>query len=63
MAGPEPGPSLTFYTVNEVAHICRLTPYTIRDYLKKGIIKGTKVGRGWRVSAQDLTNYLENKHG
>lgn len=63
MVEPTQQPDLVLYTVKEVAYVCRLTPYTIRQYLRDGIITGTKIGKSWRVSADDLTKYLEGKHG
>ena len=41
--------SVEYLTVEECAERLKLTPYTIREKLKKGEIKGIKMGRIWRI--------------
>ena len=36
-------------TVEEAAAILKLSPKTVREHCKTGLIKGTKVGRTWRI--------------
>lgn len=48
------------YKVEEVADIIGKTPYTTREYLKAGKIKGYKLGQDWRVDEDDLKQYLED---
>jgi excisionase family DNA binding protein len=35
---------------------------TIRRHIKEGILNGSKVGDTWRLTEEDLTNYLNNSH-
>lgn len=52
-----------YYKVEEVAEILRVTAWTVREYLKAGILKGSKPGGQWRISEDSLTEFLEAKHG
>lgn len=45
--------------VPEVAKILGRTEFTIRSYLKEGLIKGYKVKTTWRVDEDDLKQYIE----
>ena len=47
-------------TVEEVAKVLKLSPYTVRELLKEGKLPGRKIGGGrqWRVSRDDLEVYL-----
>ena len=55
------------YTVPEVAEICRVTPWTIRQWLNdaKHPLKGIKPegSSKWLIPATNLREYLETKHG
>lgn len=58
------------YRVSEVAKILGVTPYTVRLYLREGVLSGyknTNSGRAkndhWRVPESALKTYLESKHG
>ena len=48
------------YTVSDVARKVHMTERTIRNYLKDGILKGTRVGGQWRFSDQDLIDLSNN---
>ena len=48
------------YTVSDVARIMHMTERTIRNYLKDGILKGTRVGGQWRFSRDDLEDLIQN---
>jgi excisionase family DNA binding protein len=52
-----------YYTVSEVAEIVRVTEWTVREWLKSGTLKGSKPGRGWRVTEEDLHTFLNERHG
>lgn len=52
-----------FYTTDEVADICRVTKWTVREWLKAGKLKGIKRGRSYLVSEASLKEYLEDQHG
>ena len=52
------------YSVRELEKILPITPLTIREYIRKGKIKGSKIGKNWYVKKQDLEAFLEgNKVG
>ncbi len=51
-----------FYTPEEVAAILKLSKYTIYEMIKRGDLEAHRVGRGLRISAQQLDQYLyQNK--
>lgn len=41
--------SKKYMTVKECADLLKFTPYTIREKLKSGEIKGVKIGKEWRI--------------
>jgi len=45
-------------TPEKVAQILSVRPKTIRDWLKRGRIKGFKAGRLWRIREKDLDAFL-----
>jgi len=47
-------------TVDEVATLFNVKPTTIREWLKDGRLKGTKLGRQWRIKESDLQDVIEN---
>lgn len=47
------------YSVRELEKILPITPLTIREYIRKGKIKGSKIGKNWYVKKQDLEAFLE----
>lgn len=51
------------YTTVEVAAICRVTEWTVREWCKAGTIPATKAGRKWLIPESSLKQYLEKKHG
>lgn len=48
-----------FYLVDDLVKILPITSLTIREYLRKGKIKGRKIGRLWYVSEGNLVAFLE----
>ncbi|WP_069187720.1 helix-turn-helix domain-containing protein [Alkalihalobacillus pseudalcaliphilus] len=50
----------TFYTIDEIATMTRLTSRTIRTYLKNGLLKGTKIGGQWRFTEENLEALFHN---
>ena len=51
-------PGESFYTIGEVAEILEVTKPTIKNYIKKGKIKGEKFFGKWCVSENNLRKYL-----
>lgn len=49
------------YTVQELANLLRLTPQTVRRFLKEGRIPARKVGGKWLVTEEALRAYLEGE--
>jgi len=47
------------YSVKELEAILPITGLTIRAYIRKGKIKGAKIGKNWYVTKQDLEAFLE----
>ena len=48
-------------TVSEVAEHLRVSEQTVIRLLKKGELKGSKVGKQWRIHTDDLADYLRPK--
>jgi excisionase family DNA binding protein len=42
------------YTTKEVAEILKVTVNTIKLWLREGRLKGTKIGKSWRINEDDL---------
>ena len=49
------------YSVRELAKILPITPLTIREYIRKGKIKGRKIGKNWYVTKENLEAFLEGE--
>jgi len=47
------------YSIRELDKLLPITPLTIRVYIRKGKIKGHKIGVNWYVKKQDLEAFLE----
>lgn len=47
-------------TVEEVAEKLRVKPHTVREYLKRGMIPGRKLGRSWRIIETELEWFLSS---
>jgi excisionase family DNA binding protein len=48
-----------YYTPEEVAEELRVTRRTIYSWLKSGRLPGRRVGRGWRIRAEDVEAVFE----
>jgi len=49
----------TLYTPKEVADQLRVSKRAVMEWLRRGRLKGVKVGRLWRVREEDLETFLE----
>lgn len=51
-------------TPEEAAKILKVSPQTLRRWLRTGSIRGTKVGDGklWRISQSTIDQYLESNN-
>lgn len=50
---------LTFYTVEEVADKFRVTPQTIRSYIRKGKLRAARIGRPLLITSKALEEFTE----
>ncbi len=46
------------YTPAEVSKMCRMNKETVLRHLRKGVLKGQKIGRQYRISESALKEYL-----
>lgn len=49
---------ITVYTLKEVAEILKVSRQTIYNYLKAGRLKATKIGKEYRVTKEDLEEFI-----
>jgi excisionase family DNA binding protein len=47
-------------TLSEAAEVLRLSTRTVREYLKRGEIRGKIIGNRWRFRRADLDAFFEN---
>ena len=47
-------------TTGEAAEFLKLTPFTVRNYARRGILPSRKVGKGWRFYKPDLLAWLRD---
>lgn len=51
------------YTVNEVAELLQMHPVTIQRHLKKGLIRGVRIGAGrWRIPLAEINRLTGVTH-
>ena len=48
------------FTLNDVAMLTSLTTRTLRNHLKDGTLRGSKVGGQWRFRMADIENFTLN---
>ena len=49
-----------FLTLSEAAEALRLSTRTVREYVKRGEIRGKIIGKRWRFRRADLDAFFEN---
>lgn len=42
------------YTVQEVARLLKCSDQTVRKFIRGSTLRGVKVGRGWRISHDEV---------
>jgi excisionase family DNA binding protein len=47
-------------TLKEAAEVLRLSTRTVREYVKRGEIRGKIIGKQWRFRRADLDAFFEN---
>ena len=48
------------YTLIEVSEKIKIPVVTLRKYLKDGKLKGAKIGKHWRITDEQLKEFLES---
>lgn len=48
-------------TVEEAAKIIKVSPKTVRDWLRSGQLRGLKAGKQWRILRQDLESFMQEQ--
>jgi excisionase family DNA binding protein len=49
------------FTVEEVAEELRVHPETVRQWIREGELDAFDTGRGYRISRQDLDDFIEKR--
>lgn len=49
---------LRLYTLDELSKILEVNKVTLRGYIEKGRLKAVKIGRSYRVTEEDLREFL-----
>ena len=47
-------------TLREAAEVLRMSPRTVREYVRRGDIEGRIIGNRWRFRRADLDAFFEN---
>jgi excisionase family DNA binding protein len=50
---------ITFYTIPETASALKVTPQTVRSWIKKGRIKSQRIGRPILITENNLKEFLQ----
>jgi excisionase family DNA binding protein len=50
---------IKFYTIPETAKALRVTPQTVRSYIKRGKLKSQRIGRPILITDKNLKEFLE----
>lgn len=53
--------SAKYYTVEQVSEMVGLHVKTVRRYIREGKLKAHKVGKQWRITGHDLSNFTEGE--
>lgn len=51
--------NIKFYTIVEVSQALRVTPQTVRSYIKRGLLKGIRIGKPILIKENDLKEFLQ----
>jgi excisionase family DNA binding protein len=53
----------TLYTADEVAIKLKVSRRSVYLWLATGQLTGLRVGQGWRVTEEDLIEFMNRRHG
>jgi excisionase family DNA binding protein len=51
---------IKFYTIPETAEALKVTPQTVRAYIKKGKLKSKRIGRPILITENNLKEFLKS---
>ena len=49
------------YTPSEVAHKLKVNRRSVYQWLNRGSLHGLKAGQSWRITEEDLTNFMKER--
>lgn len=52
---------MEYFTLDEIAEKLKVSKDTIKRVITRGDMKALKIGSQWRVSSDQLTEYLEKR--
>ena len=47
------------YNAGEAAELLQCNRYSVRQLLRKKLLKGKKAGQGWKITGRAILDYLE----
>lgn len=50
---------MEIYTVEEVSEKIKIPVETLRKYLRNGKLKGAKIGKHWRITDEQLKEFID----
>ena len=53
---------IKFYTIPETAEALKVTPQTIRAWIKQGRLKGQRIGRPILITENNLKEFLQESN-
>lgn len=51
---------MDFYTLEELSKKIKIPVITLRKYLRTGKLKGVKIGKHWRVTDEQLKEFIDS---
>lgn len=63
MSTTAPDPDDRLYTVSEIAKKFKVTPYTVRQWIKDGLLIAIKPSGQWRVTHAEFVAFANDKYG
>ena len=46
-------------TPNDIANRLQMNERTVTQWIRKGLLRGSKIGKEWRIAAKDLDAFLQ----
>jgi excisionase family DNA binding protein len=60
---PEQAEQPEFLTVSQIATRLQMSPQAVRDWIEKGLLRGIRVRKVWRVPREDFERLLVSLEG